>query len=84
MVDMLQNDIAPLPSGNTVEGSTLFIRVLSFLDEMAKDQVLDICFFFLLYVSAFLKFCGSLFFQIRLKSKPKNPPSFKEKVQTLI
>ena len=43
MVDMLQNDIAPLPSGNTVEGSTLFIRVLSFLDEMAKDQVLDIC-----------------------------------------
>ena len=38
---LFQNDVAPLPSGNTVEGSTLFIRVLSFLDEMAKDQVLD-------------------------------------------
>ena len=33
--------MAPLPSGNTVEGSILFIRVLSFLDEMAKDQVLN-------------------------------------------
>jgi len=33
--------VAPLPSGNTVEGSILFIRVLSFLDEMAKDQVLN-------------------------------------------
>ena len=38
---LFQNDVAPLPSGNTVEGSTLFIRVLSFLDEMAKDQVLN-------------------------------------------
>ncbi|XP_020615974.1 zinc finger ZZ-type and EF-hand domain-containing protein 1-like isoform X2 [Orbicella faveolata] len=52
--DLHLNDVAPLPSGNTVEGSTLFIRVLSFLDEMAKDQ-------------------------IRLKSRPKNPPLFKEK-----
>ena len=38
---LFQNDVAPLPSANTVEGSTLFIRVLSFLDEMAKDQVLN-------------------------------------------
>ena len=38
---LFQNDVAPLPCGNNVEGSTLFIRILSFLDEMAKDQVLD-------------------------------------------
>ncbi|XP_078346247.1 zinc finger ZZ-type and EF-hand domain-containing protein 1-like isoform X2 [Oculina patagonica] len=52
--DLHLNDVAPVPCGDTVEGSTLFIRVLSFLDEMAKDQ-------------------------IRLKTRPKNPPSFKEK-----
>ncbi|XP_027043421.1 zinc finger ZZ-type and EF-hand domain-containing protein 1-like isoform X1 [Pocillopora damicornis] len=48
------NEVAPLPSSNIVEGSTLFIRILLFLDEMAKDQ-------------------------IHLKSRPKNPPLYKEK-----
>ncbi|XP_073246845.1 zinc finger ZZ-type and EF-hand domain-containing protein 1-like isoform X1 [Porites lutea] len=52
--DLYLNDVAPVPSGQTVDGSTLFIRVLSFLDEMAKDQ-------------------------IHVKSRPKNPPMYKEK-----
>lgn len=52
--DLHLNEIAPVPSGQTVDGSILFIRVLSFLDEMAKDQ-------------------------IHLKSRPKNPPMYKEK-----
>lgn len=37
----LKDEVAPGPAGNVVDGSTLFIRVLSFLDEMAKDQVLQ-------------------------------------------
>ena len=37
----LKDEVAPGPAGGVVDGSTLFIRVLSFLDEMAKDQVLQ-------------------------------------------
>ena len=37
---LFQDEVAPVPAGGNVDGSTLFIRVLSFLDEMAKDQVL--------------------------------------------
>lgn len=36
---LFQDEVAPVPAGGMVDGSTLFIRVLSFLDEMAKDQV---------------------------------------------
>lgn len=37
--DLNLDEVAPGPAGNVVDGSTLFIRVLSFLDEMAKDQI---------------------------------------------
>ena len=36
---LFQDEVALVPAGGMVDGSTLFIRVLSFLDEMAKDQV---------------------------------------------
>ncbi|XP_031567894.1 zinc finger ZZ-type and EF-hand domain-containing protein 1-like [Actinia tenebrosa] len=39
-VDLKLDELAPLPESNPIDGSVLFLRILAFLDEMAKDQVL--------------------------------------------
>lgn len=36
---VFQDELAPLPESNPIDGSVLFLRILGFLDEMAKDQV---------------------------------------------
>ena len=35
----LQDEVAPVVDDAPVEGSVLFVRILSFIDDMAKDQV---------------------------------------------
>ncbi|XP_048575305.1 zinc finger ZZ-type and EF-hand domain-containing protein 1 isoform X2 [Nematostella vectensis] len=39
--DLGMEQIAPVPESNPVQGATLFLRILAFLDDMAKDQSLS-------------------------------------------
>ncbi|XP_068674922.1 zinc finger ZZ-type and EF-hand domain-containing protein 1-like [Montipora foliosa] len=37
--DLHLDEVAPVSADHSIDGSALFIRILSFLDEMAKDQI---------------------------------------------
>ncbi|EDO28696.1 predicted protein [Nematostella vectensis] len=48
--DLGMEQIAPVPESNPVQGATLFLRILAFLDDMAKDQCMPAKLLFPVYL----------------------------------